>query len=323
MDSFAEGTPEGIMREEEREGLLTVCYDTKNRYISKEEFVVGVDAVNEILQEFCEVFFDNKISIETRILVPEHGSFIQNIGFFVMGALLTAPIGEFSTGFMTELLGKSPQEYGKKYAKLACDFTRGLLSTEREKLDLIIPNNVNIDKSIKVKSDFYSCMLKNEEIHGVKFSKDETIIKRDNFILYISSDIVRQLDSVFSYKELKIFKAILFDNNRAHWGFIDVKTGEKITAKICDAVFITKFLSGLLPLKKTSHPDFIKCKLEVEREMVNGKIVERGKKIIEIYTCNDVILKKVPDDFEIGIALSKKNNYQQAGLLEIIRNSKA
>ena len=98
------------MREEEREGLLTVCYDTKNRYISKEEFVVGVDAVNEILQEFCEVFFDNKISIETRILVPEHGSFIQNIGFFVMGALLTAPIGEFSTGFMTELLGKSPQE---------------------------------------------------------------------------------------------------------------------------------------------------------------------------------------------------------------------
>lgn len=293
-------------------------FDTKNPYINKDNFIQSLNTVQAIYENLNTNIFDNNFKVNIVVLPSEMGSLKQLIGIFILTSALSSPIGEISSGFLSGLLGKDLKEYGIDAGKFAQDYLRRILSTTKLELESLIPKKINIDKSIKYKSDFYRKLLEDENIRGIKYKETENEIKREKFIYYISSDIVRDLDPEFEYRELQIYRPILGNEQRGKWEFIDNKTKEKVLTTIYDTNFLNSILKGKLPLKQSPNPDIIKCQIQIDSKMVNGETIEKGKKLIAVYQYNDKKIIDVPNDFFANVRLPKIKRNNQRSLLDLL-----
>lgn len=293
-------------------------FDTTNHYIKKNEFIQSLETTQAIFENLSENILGNNFKVDIVVLPPEVGSLKQIIGLFVITSALSSPIGEISSGFLSGLLGRDLKDYGMDGGRFARDYLKKILSITKLELESLIPQKINIDKSIKYKSDFYELLLESEDILGIKYDESEDEIKREKFIYYISSDIVRDLDPELEYRELQIYRPILGNEQRGKWEFVDNKTKEKISTTICDTNFLNNVLKGRLPLKQSPNPDIIKCQIQIDSKMVNGETVEKGKKLITVYQYNDKKIIDIPSDFVTNIRLHKLKKNNQHNMLELL-----
>lgn len=295
-------------------------FDTKNHCITKNEFVQSLNTTQAIFENLNTNLFGNTFKVDIVVLPPEEGSLKQLIGIFVLTSALAAPIGEISSGFFSGLLGKDLKEYGMDAATFAKDYLKRILATTKLELEGLVPPEINIDKSIKHKSDLYKILMEDENIRGIKYGENDDGIKRERFMHYISSDIVRDLESEFEYRELQIYRPILGSVQRGKWEFVDNMTKEKVVTTVCDFNFINSILKGKLPLKQSPNPDIIKCQIQVDKKMINGEIIEKGKKLIVVYEYNDKKIVNIPNDFVVNIRLPKKpKKYHYNSLLDMLQ----
>ncbi len=297
---------------------LSFYFGTQNHYLTQKLFVQTLVSSQVIVDEFDRIAFDSRLKPRIIVHPPRDGSFEFEIG------LLLATVGgvvlnEWLKGFFRGLLGKSLEECGHGHGWLLLNGVKKIFTTPAFAIKELPLPDINIDKSIKAKSDFFQELSLHPDIERVRIGDDSIAIEMKKFIEHISNDIERELDPVYVYQELQINKPILVARQQGAWGFINNLSGTHVNARMNDSHFKFLITSGALPLKKNSTPDIIKCIMQIDKKMVNGEILEKGKKILTVYECNGKKLAPLPADFKPeGITEKKVIRTQRISLFSLL-----
>jgi hypothetical protein len=271
-----------------------IYYDVPENAISADTFIVAAQSFKYIARDINGRIFNNAIKYEIFILPPTGGSFKQK--FLICASLavipiLGGPLGELGSGFFEGLTGHSASYYGKNAGVAIVDITKGILSKEIEELDECIPRKLNLDASLKHKSNFYSECQRNKAIRALGFTRSgEFPIKRSSFIYHISKDRERPIDSKFSLHNAIIISSVNVSKDKKDkdrpWLLRDTGDREEMKAYMEDDDFLSSFLYGHHPLKTLNIDDKIKILIEHKRREKNGKVETYRLCIRKVYALN-------------------------------------
>lgn len=287
---------------------LYVHFDTKEHFITLEDFISTVSSIDIIAQNFSENLLLSKGKIKVYIYPPERGSFLLEIGLFVGSIIASAVISEEVKGFIKGISDYKLGNGGENMGKLITGFL-SKTSDEIKRIESILPPKYNIDEALKAKADLYSVLSKNKEIKGIGFSNEGKFpIKRSDFINRMVTPTTKFLPVKEELRELIIVKSVNTDEN-LQWDFKDVNTKESFSANIEDEDFNLKVLNGQCPLKKKATPDIILALVEFRKKMENGKERKDAYIVKEVYKFNNKRLKTRPKDLRLNKP-KKPNNGQ-------------
>ncbi|EKV29971.1 hypothetical protein C882_0052 [Caenispirillum salinarum AK4] len=181
-----------------------------------------------------------------------------------------------------------------------------ILYTETYRLDRKLPDAINIDKSIKAKSDFYKSLIQNSKIRAIGFDRSHDFpIGRDKFPHHLSKDRIREIEPEKELVEGIIISPVTVDRDNS-WTFLDKKSGKIIRAKMRDDEFKKEFLGGKHPLKESVSDDTFLVNVvyrmqerngepEIRETLISDVFSMNGKEIKESKTANDGGEKQSPD----------------------------
>ncbi len=278
---------------------IFIHFDVKDHHIRFDSHLAALEASNVIVGEINKRLFGGKIDYELLVLPSEQGTFKIVIGFLSI-AWLSIQIGETKSfeGFVKGLTGYDWKSYeiAKDIGSFLRDSTKGFFMTEKDELEKIIPQEINLDKAIKFKSEFYKKCIANDEIKGLGFEDDDQFpVKRTNFLKHVSlEDKIRDVPSEFFIFDATIIASVNVDKNYK-WRIKNNASGELISTYMNDDDFKARLLDGKNPLKRSSKDDIIKVLVEYKRHEKNGEIEIKEKSINTIYNFNDEQIKSVPE----------------------------
>jgi hypothetical protein len=178
---------------------LPIHFDVPVHYLNADDYVVSVKSFKTAFEEFNKRIFNGAIEYEFLVLPAEDGSFKVICGVL---AILTSIIpfleNDLFKGFVKGLTGYNLDFYtsGESAGTFLRDLAVGFFSTECEKLELIIPKNLNLDKALLAKTKFYRMCIANRKISAIGFDDTEKFpIKRTSFALHLSKENTRPLAS--------------------------------------------------------------------------------------------------------------------------------
>ncbi len=293
---------------------IFIHFDVKDHHIRYDSHLAALEASNVIIHEINKRLFKDQINCEILILPGESGTFLIKlaictkfivIGLGGLGAVLSVTESQAFKGFVKGLTGKEWDNYkiGEDIGLFFRDATKGIFLAEKDKLEKIIPPEINLDKAIKFKSEFYKKCIENEEVKGLGFEDDNNFpIQRSNFLKHVSlEDKIREVPSDFSIIDATIISPVNVDKNYK-WKIQNNKNGEVISAYMNDLDFKSRLLSGRSPLKQSSKADVIKILLEQKKHERNGEVENKEKSINTIFDFNDEQIKQVPSNLMEEIA---------------------
>lgn len=296
--------------------IIYFYFDTVKSQLKIEDFNQLVKSLDIVTNNVTNVFFDEKSKCEILILPPEDGSFKSKFCIFLAGAVFSTAVGNYGEGWVQELTGHDYKYYGQEHCKLVKEVTISLFSNTTSYLMSVIPKQVNLDSSLKAKSDFYLTIANDDNIKSLGFSEDDkTQIARTDFGAYICNDLIRDIDNIEEYAQLTIVKPVTVQSAYV-WTLRDVHKQKNDDYNILDEDFKKLIWDGENPLKQKKEPDQILAKVEYVKEMKNGKETVTQTNIKEVYKFNDKDLKKLPSDFKVNEPKSQKKNIYQASLFD-------
>jgi len=302
-----------MSNEENKIERLCVHFDTKEHFITLEDFVSTVSSIDIIAQNFSENLLQSKGKIKVYIYPPEKGSFLLEIGLFICTTIAASVITEEVKGFIKGTSGYELGSGGENFGKLITGFL-SKTSDEVNRIESILYPKYNIDEAIKAKADLYNILSKNKEIKGIGFSKEEKFpIKRTDFIHRMVPPTTKFLPVKEELKELIIVKSVNTDEN-LQWDFKDVNTKESFSANIEDEEFNLMLLNGKCPLKKKSTPDIVLALVEFRKKMENGKERKDAYIVKDVYKFNNKVLKTRPKGLRINKPQKQTNGQMELEL---------
>ncbi len=296
----------------EKSARLPIHIQVPTHFLLAKEQVVAVNSLIVCLEEVNKRLFENRIHCELIVLPDEEGTHktvtkivVKGVGYITAGALTLSAIGGMISftetdsfkGFVHGVTGKEIKHYetSKEIGELLHDIIVGLYTTENEQLEESIPPEINLDKAIKAKSDFYEMCLDNPQIAAVGFDDSENFpVQRGQFPYHTSKDRSRKLQSEFKLFDTIIVSPVTIDKD-AKWELQDVHSKISIKAYLRDEDFRNEFLSGDHPLKTLNTDDRMKVLIEYEREEKNGEIKYKNTYIKKVYELNDEVFAEIPD----------------------------
>lgn len=294
-----------------------ICHlDTESHSIPLSDFLKISESMNIMCKTVAETLY-NTTKCTVMIQAPEAGS--MKILYSILIPVALAFVPDITNGTLKEFTGHDVSYYVGKTERALVDSISNLNQKTAHELKTLSNNSPDtiqpqIDKIIKSSSDFYNTLQKNKTIKGVGFSNDHIFpIKRKDFSLHTTNDVLRDVPNEQVLKRLIIYKSLNV-NEDGKWEFRDCADGSHFSASIEDESFKIRFLNGKNPLKKTKKDDEILALVEYDKQMKNG-VVGRGDILIrEIYTFNGKPLKDTPDGIVENLALPKKENDLQGDL---------
>ena len=289
----------------------TICFhfDTIESQLNMIAFNQMVNSINIVTNNVSQAFWGEKAKCQINILPIENGSFKSKIKITVAKVATTIGLGVapiLADGIIESLTGHDVKYYGKKTGTFVKDITVGIFSKPKDELNKIIPSSGILDKSIEAKSKFYVSIANDNNIKSLGFSEeDKTLIKKSDRGLYISDDIIRDVDNIEEYAKLTIIKPVTVKSTQS-WTLKDETKRRNDDYKILDEEFKSLVWNGYNPLKENKKPDEILAKIEYVKEMKNGVTSTIATNIAEVYQFNNKELKKLPDDFQLNKTKNKK-----------------
>lgn len=293
----------------------TICFhfDTIESQFNSSAFNQMINSINIVTNNISQVFLGEKAECQIDILPTENGSFKSKFKITIKKTTAIAATfyiilssTNFFDGFVEELTGNEPKYYGSRLVTFVKDITVGIFSKPKDELNKIIPSNGLLDKSIEAKSKFYLSIANDNNIKSLGFSEeDKTLIKKSDMGLYISDDIIRDVDNIEEYAKLTIIKPVTVKSTQS-WTLRDEIKRRNDDYKILDEEFKSLVWNGYNPLKENKKPDEILAKIEYVKEMKNGVTSTIATNITEVYQFNNKKLKKLPDDFQLNEHKNKK-----------------
>ena len=300
-----------------------IHFDVENHYITADEFIQAVNSIQITCNDLKNNLLDTKDKCELIILPPENGSFLAVMGIIATTtgtAFVAFCETDLGKSFIKDLTGNEPSYYAEEAGRFIGDSLKGLYTKSKTELKKIIPNTINLDASIKAKSDFYQKCASSNDIKAIGFDNSEQFpIKRKDFCRYMSSDIVRELPSDYVLQELIIKKPETI-NCKAKWTFKDCTTKKSFDAAIEDEHFKEGFLRGKYPIKENLSPDRIIAKVEYQKELKNGKENPKNINIVDVYSFNDKHLKTIPKDLVLNKSTSCSDDNGQMNIFKGLAN---
>lgn len=170
---------------------LPIHFDVTAHYLTAADYLVAVKSFKTVLEDFNKRIFDGAIEYEFLVLPAEDGSYKGVCGVLVkgvkstaktvltvgaLGAVLGLADNSILNDFTKELTGKTIQEVhiGKELAIFLRDMTTGFYSTASDTLERIIPHDLNLDKAMFAKTEFYTMCIDNRDISAIGFDDTDT-----------------------------------------------------------------------------------------------------------------------------------------------------
>lgn len=302
---------------------LPIHFDVPANYLTAADYLVAVKSFSTTLTEFNRRIFDGNIEYEFLVLPAEDGSFKGVTGVIVksakgaaktalavgaVGGLIGLADSSILNDMAKEWTGKTIQELhiGTELAVFLRDMTKGFFITESDRLEQLIPKNLNLDKALLAKSEFYKMCVDNREISAVGFDDTENFpIKRTSFSQHITKEKIRPVPSEFIlYRNAIIVSPIDIDIDRV-WRLQDSTTKQIINAYMRDDAFKSGFLSGKYPLKESSKDDRMTVLIEYQRHEKNGEVESKEISINTVYSFNDIEITPIPTSGTDSIKFSR------------------
>jgi len=290
---------------------LPIHFDVSEHFLLGDDYVVALNSFIVCLNELNKRAFNGKLVCELRVLTNEEGSIKAVTGIVVrsikgVSQALTVPLAIYGliTGTETDtfkglvhgLTGYEINHYATadKIGVMLHDMIVGIYTTENIKLERSIPAEINLDKAIKAKSDFYAMCMQNLRIHAVGFDDSESFpIKRNRFIYHTSKDKLRPVESDFVLYDTIVISPVDVDKE-IKWELQDKKTKSAIKAYMRDDAFKKSFLNGRYPLKESNADDQMKVLVEYKKQEKNGDVETKEVSIHTVYSFNDTKIAAVP-----------------------------
>ena len=277
--------------EKNSSNIIYFHFDTKESQLSVEAFGQLVKSLNTVTDNVSKFFYSKQAKCNIYILPPEEGSFKSKFCIFVTGAVVSAGLGNFGDGILEGITGHDYKYYGKQTGALIKDVTVGIFSKPVSELDAILPDNGDLDQSIKAKTDFYLSIINDDNVLSLGFTdEDKSLIQKSQFCYYIAPDKMRDISNIQEYAKLTIIKPITVRSTQV-WTLKDHSKTKSDDYKILDENFKELVWSGENPLKESEAPDEILAKIEYVREMKNGVVTTVQTNITDVYQFNNRVIK--------------------------------
>ncbi len=307
--------------EKNSSNIIYFHFDTKESQLSVEAFGQLVKSLNTVTDNVSKFFYSKQAKCNIYILPPEEGSFKSKFCIFVTGAVVSAGLGNFGDGILEGITGHDYKYYGKQTGALIKDVTVGIFSKPASELDAILPDNGDLDQSIKAKTDFYLSIINDDNVLSLGFTdEDKSLIQKSQFCYYIAPDKMRDISNIQEYAKLTIIKPITVRSTQV-WTLKDHSKTKSDDYKILDENFKELVWSGENPLKESEAPDEILAKIEYVREMKNGVVTTVQTNITDVYQFNNRVIKDLPSDFKLNEPTKIENNNGQISIFDILTNN--
>lgn len=277
------------------ENLTTINlhFDTKENYLTIEEFQTFYKVVSDIIENMNEEICFSKLEYKLVIIPPKEGSFLDTIGIlvpvgFVVWTVLISDVGK---GFIRGLTGKEPEYHAEDIGKFIKDFVITFL--KKEKID---NSEINITKSLEAKNLFYNTCINSNYINGVGFDDTHNFpISRDQFPQYIVklTEEEKEEEDFCKYHTVIIVSPVIVENSKQQWNAKIKETDLKITFYMEDEKFKNDCLKGKYPFRKSANDDEMVVK--VKYSPIKNKD-GRLKSVVKVYSFNDQKIESLPND---------------------------
>lgn len=298
--------------------LFFVHFDVKDHYIKIENHVSAISATNVIIGELNKRLFGGKLEYELLVFPCQSGSLKTILGIVAVtwiGIQITET--KAYTGFVEGLTGYKWDNYviAKDVGSFLGDMTKGFFTIETSELERIIPSEINLDKAIKSKSEFYKECISNGEVMAMGFDDSNKFpIIRNQFACHVMPrDKIRVLPSEFIIIEATIITSVNVDKD-VQWKIRDNLTNQEINAHMKDLKFKSRFLNGKRPLKELPEDDIIQLLLEYKKQEKNGEVEIKEKSIDTVYSFNGEELESIPDNLLKNIKFKSDSKLPMDGL---------
>lgn len=301
---------------------LPVHIDVPEHYLTADDYLVAVDAINVCLAELNKRVFEGKLECSLLVFPSEEGSFKGITAVLVKGikksgqiVLTIGALGGFIgfvetdsfKGFVKGLTKHELDYYhmSENLGSMIHDIIVGLFTIENAQLERVIPDEINLDKALKAKSEFYHMCIQNKRICGVGFDDSNSFsVQRNRFAYHTSKDRVRPTDSDFRIYDAVVISPVDVDKD-IKWELEDRITKASIKAHMRDDVFKRSFLSGKYPLKQTKEDDRMTVLVEYKKQEKNGEVEVKEVCIETVYNFNDVEITPIPAILPKGAKFQK------------------
>ena len=273
--------------------ILNIHYDTEEHYLAAYNSMIAIETVATIIQNLNIAVFDNKFNYQLVELPSESGTFLKKFAIpgIVILSVLESDVGR---GVVKGLTGNSIEHYTEQKTIILKDMVIGFLSKDVETLEAIIPQTMNLDKSFKCKTDFYSSCQSNKKIKGLGFDDTKNFpIRSTDFIKHISQDKIRALEPEHSIVEVILISPITEDR-KFKWKFQNKKNKQIISATMQDNTFKRAVLNGTYPIKSSQDSDTLTILIEERKREKNGVVENQGVFINKVYRFNDIEIDTIP-----------------------------
>lgn len=104
--------------------LLPIHFDLPRHVIPLQTFIETAENAGRIAEVINQELFGGSFTLEVVIVPPEEGSFLSQLGIvvttvsiFVVGAIVSGPLGDFGSGIFEEIVSKDASDVGKELAQ--------------------------------------------------------------------------------------------------------------------------------------------------------------------------------------------------------------
>lgn len=193
--------------------LLPIHFDLPRHVIPLQTFIDTAENAGRIAEVINQELFGGSFTLEVVIVPPEEGSFLSQLGIvvtavgaFIVGAIVSGPLGDFGSGIFEEIVSKDASDMGKElvqgvrsaFEELSSDSedreakcvaasvvtvaaVKWILQEDNEELD-VLPVAQALKEALVAKRRFYDACRQIPDLKAIGFSRQPTFpIKRSDF----------------------------------------------------------------------------------------------------------------------------------------------
>jgi hypothetical protein len=297
---------------------LPIHFDVESGRMPASDIEIALKSVDEIVQAleaafglcrgankkpvvYVEGTKDGSFLIEIFIWFNELSESVENIRTVIYTIGVVTNSQQFRD-FYHRLTGKEfdPDKYFDAFGSML----KGMLNKKTKEIEEITPNDINLEKCTKAKSDFYKMAFENPDVQGIDFDDSKkSHIRREDFRQHCSVPSKIRPPSRLEYRQAVIVAPLTVDSSKARkWGFINKADNSPFSAYMRDEDFRRGFLhEAKYPLKQTADDDEILALFEVKRVQAGGELVEKDWSVVEVLLFDGVLLegKSLPSKEEL------------------------
>ncbi len=307
--------------------VLPIHFDVGGHSLALKTFVNSAEAVDQILMDLNQKFFDGKIEYSLLVLPPEEGTFKQNLA--IAGTVLTCSWlfleSDIGKGYIRGLTGHDPSYWseaageGTKELVILKESTKGVLEKDVPSLAQVGIQQNQFSCLYAGKNKFYETCISDEKIEGVGFDDSTSFpVRREAFLSHTAiPDVEITTGSDLKIHELIIVSPVTAKNINNMWKTKDKHTEEQVNFYLKDDAFYLDFIAGLHPLKESQNDDEITALVRYEQTYKGGILMETKKYAIKIFRFNQTQIAEIPEDLNsFNIAFNDGADPSQLNLFD-------